>query len=136
MREAVIFEPTYSPIGVIAVSAPRLNSPMPTIRSTAPTAKDVFKILTDGFFIPGVLFLGVGGISYVTREGAFDGIGYAFSSIFVTKNWSSRRFKDRETYAQYKERKAGKRTVLAFLLHVGGIMFILSMVCLLIYNLV
>ncbi len=103
---------------------------------TAPTAKDVFKILTDGFFIPGVLFLGVGGISYVTREGAFDGIGYAFSSIFVTKNWSSRRFKDRETYAQYKERKAGKRTVLAFLLHVGGIMFILSMVCLLIYNLV
>ena len=33
----VILEPTYSPIGVIAVSAPQVNSPIPIIRKTAPT---------------------------------------------------------------------------------------------------
>ena len=32
----VIFAPTYCPIGVIAVSAPRVNSPIPTISKTAP----------------------------------------------------------------------------------------------------
>ena len=34
--EFAIFVPTFSPIGVMASSAPRVNSIMPTTRSTAP----------------------------------------------------------------------------------------------------
>jgi hypothetical protein len=35
----VILEPTYCPIGVIAVSAPSVNNPIPTISSIAPRMK-------------------------------------------------------------------------------------------------
>jgi hypothetical protein len=37
--EAVILEPTYSPIGLIAVSAPKVKRPMPKISITAPIRK-------------------------------------------------------------------------------------------------
>jgi hypothetical protein len=37
----VIWEPTYSPIGVIDISAPRENSAIPTIIITAPNKNDV-----------------------------------------------------------------------------------------------
>lgn len=37
----VICEPTYSPIGVIDISAPRENSAIPTIIITAPNKNDV-----------------------------------------------------------------------------------------------
>jgi hypothetical protein len=36
LLDFVILDPTYSPIGVIAVSAPKVKRPIPTIRSKAP----------------------------------------------------------------------------------------------------
>ena len=41
LRSRVICFPTPSPIGIMAMSAPREKSPIPTIKSTAPTRKSI-----------------------------------------------------------------------------------------------
>ena len=39
-------EPTWVPIGVMAMSAPRLKKPMPSTRSTGPTVKPISSLLS------------------------------------------------------------------------------------------
>ena len=41
LRDLVLWEPTYSPMGVMEISAPRVKKPMPTISATAPTKKAI-----------------------------------------------------------------------------------------------
>lgn len=67
--------------------------------------------LSDAFFVPGALLLGVGALIYVSGEGVFDLLGYGTKRIF---------FRGRETFAQYQQSKAkkGKRSPV-FLLRVG-----------------
>ena len=40
------------------------------------SAHDVFKVLSDSFFITGGVFIGLGMISFAIREGVFDINGY------------------------------------------------------------
>ena len=48
LRDFVIADPTYSPIGIIAVSAPRVNSPIPRISITAPIMNESITPLLIG----------------------------------------------------------------------------------------
>lgn len=42
----------------------------------------ILKILSDGFLLPAVVFLCIGGISFVSLYGFFDLLGYASFSFF------------------------------------------------------
>lgn len=101
-------------------------------------AKSIITLLADSSFCSGVLMMGVGGITCVNRQGTFDGIGFAFESILVVRNWSpKRRFSERETFDQYRDRKAEKRKEKKGVSHLfisGGFYLLLSIIFLIIYS--
>ena len=41
----------------------------------------ILHILTDSFFVPAVLTMGMGALLFVSREGAFDGLTFAVTSF-------------------------------------------------------
>lgn len=100
--------------------------------------RTLMSIFTDCAFVSGVMLISVGGLIFSTREGIFDGIGFAFESFFVVRNWSpTRRFKDRETFSEYRDRKAEKRKEKKGVSHFfisGGFYLLLSIIFLIIYS--
>ena len=98
---------------------------------------EVMKIICDGFSVGGLLLLLSGLLTFCNKNGVFDGIGYSFEIIFVTKNWSTnRKFEDRRSFADYREEKAKKRSTSWFLVIVGGVELIIALVFLGLYYLV
>lgn len=70
-------------------------------------AKENMKLLHNAFFSVGGLMVLFSGLLYVSSEGAFLGIGYAFSWVIKSLIPLGRR-KMQETYAEYRERKLSK----------------------------
>lgn len=64
------------------------------------------QILSDGFYISGMMMLFVAGMMYVSGEGALIGIGYVMKSVVQFFVPMGRKY--HETYADYRERKIGK----------------------------
>ncbi len=93
--------------------------------------------MADATFVTGVLLFGVGGISFANRQGIFDAIGFSFESIFVVRNLSpKRRFKERENFAEYKERKEKARKQKIGVTHffaTGGAFLLLSVIMIALY---
>ena len=78
---------------------------------------DRIKHLSDAFFLVGLLIACFGGLMFVSGEGAFDGLGYAFRSLSWFFTFSKGRH---ESFADYKERKhGGKKKSFLFLVIVG-----------------
>ncbi len=63
------------------------------------------QILSDGFYISGMMMLFVAGMLYISGEGGLIGIGYVMKSVVQAFIPMGRR--NHETYAQYRERKLG-----------------------------
>lgn len=77
----------------------------------------IMGILSDGFFVAGVILSCVGLIIFVGNGGVFDMLAYSmllFFSLF-RKNLE-RKYKD---FYEYREAKKGRKRSLAFLLLVG-----------------
>lgn len=98
------------------------------------SAKEVLYILQNAFCTPGLLMILFSGLMFVSDEGGFIGIGYALGRAarvfipFVAK--------DVETYAEYRERKTGKKTASGTKLSVfltGLFFFLVSMIFLIIW---
>ena len=90
------------------------------------TLQAIFHVLTDAFFIPGVLIFGIGALIFVTNEGAFDAITFGLKSF-----WSmfSKKLKhNRETYYDYRSARSEKKLPFGFLLICGLCFFAVSMV--------
>ncbi len=85
---------------------------------------EIMKFISDGFFVSGVLLLGVGLLIFCSRNGTFDMLSYAVKvairTIFTTEN--------RESFYDYKQRMGEKVTPCAFLI-VPGAVFLLLSVC-------
>lgn len=64
--------------------------------------EDFFLLLTDGFFVSGILLLSVGMLCYVGHEGGFNMLGYTFSSV-VKKG------KGESYYSYVTAKKAGRK---------------------------
>jgi hypothetical protein len=99
-------------------------------------AKDVVRFLCDGFFAPGLLYICLGGLVWVSKLGTFDGLG------FTVSHWKQSLFNNRrdwhkeEDYYNYKKRQAEKkknRTFNEFLI-VGGASVTIASVLLIVYN--
>lgn len=73
---------------------------------TAETTVDTLRILSDGFFLVGALLLAVGGLTFTSNGGAFDGLFYTFKTQInrMRRDYESRR----QSFAQYREEREKK----------------------------
>ena len=90
---------------------------------TAEEANTV-RYLSDAFLIPGVLLTGVGLLSFIRKQGAYDGLGYTFDTM--KRTFTMRRYMDPieegsedRTYFGYKQKVKEKRKVAWHLIIVG-----------------
>lgn len=92
------------------------------------------QILSDGFFISGLLFLFVAGMMYISGEGALIGIGYIMKSVIQMFIPMGR--KHQERYPDYRERKlAGmKKSGDHCILVIGLLFFIVGVIFTIIWN--
>ena len=102
---------------------------------SAGNAEEVFAILADAFTIPGILYAGIGGLSYIGLRGGYDAFGYVFSrfSLHNIMPTNPKRQKN-ETLYEYKVRKDEKgRRWYPNLLFVGLGFIGCSLLCLVVY---
>lgn len=95
-----------------------------------------YRLLCDGFFVPGVLMILIGGMIWVSRAGAFDGVKYV-SRYIVYAIIPFSRGKKTEKYADYKEKKKSEykgKGSYAYMFVCGGIMVALSILFLILYT--
>ncbi|MGN0814599.1 MAG: DUF3899 domain-containing protein [Candidatus Coproplasma sp.] len=80
--------------------------------------KNVLTILSDAFFVPGVILGGVGLLVWATSGGVFDMLAYGVITLFDTfrKDISKRKYKD---FYEYRQAKKGENRNVVFLLLVG-----------------
>jgi hypothetical protein len=92
-------------------------------------------LLSDGFFVAAVMLLGIGGITAARNAGCFDLMGYSMKTLFGLMTPGSRLGdpSERETFVDYKEKKAEKRRSPAPMLLAGVIYLILAGIMLAIY---
>ena len=81
------------------------------------------RVLADAFSSAGLLMILFSGLLYVSGEGAFLGIGYALGRAIKALIPFSH--KEHETYAQYRERKTGKKKTGDWCLVVAGLVYLL-----------
>lgn len=88
---------------------------------------DIYQILTDSFFVVGVLMVCAGLFVFACcNEGAFDGLTYAVSSFFsMFKKDHARKY---DTYYDYRQRRQGKKLPFLFLILCGAIFLIASVI--------
>lgn len=79
---------------------------------------DRLKAWSDAFFIPGALLTAFGCLLFASGQGAFDGVVYAVKSLtwfFSVKSVG----KKRESYADFRERRHGKKKSFGYLIVIG-----------------
>lgn len=101
-----------------------------TFSQTEPVA--IFHALTDAFFTVGVLITGAGAIVFTSNEGAFDMLAYGLSSFMdMFRKKESKKY---ESFYDYKESRADKKTGFGFLLICGVFYLAVSFVMLFFYH--
>lgn len=70
--------------------------------------QEIYKILCDAFFVPGVVFLAIGALILVSNGGFFDGIAYGVKTAFCALV-PGLKLKKGESYADFKARKQENR---------------------------
>jgi hypothetical protein len=102
---------------------------------SAPSLQEQYRILADSFSIPGLLLVLFTALIWVSSEGAFDGLGYAFSrvgSMFIPFHKKSLEHK---TYYDYKMEKKDKRAHgYSFLFFVGLFYLAVSIVFIILFE--
>ena len=94
-------------------------------------ASAVFHTLTDAFFVSGVLITSAGAIVFTSNHGAFDMLAYGLSAFMDMFRKSEN--KKYDSFYDYKESKADKKTGFGFLLICGAFFLIVSMIMLYCY---
>ena len=85
----------------------------------------IVRYLSDAFLIPGVLLTGIGLLSFLKKEGTYDGLGYTFHTMrktFAMRNYLKpiKEGSEDRTYFGYKQKVKEKRKVAWHLVIVGG----------------
>ena len=95
-------------------------------------AKDVMRILSDAFFVPGVLLGGAGLLIFASNGGAFDMLAYAVIRFFdlFKRDVRNKKYKD---FYEYREAKKEKKRHMGFMLIVGLVFIALAVIFLIIY---
>ncbi len=97
------------------------------------TAHEVLSDLANVFFVPGVLYAGFGGLSFVSAMGGFDSFGYIFTNFSLHSLLPTRQPKRYKTYYEYKTAKDEKgRMWFPHILILGGASIVVSVLFLLV----
>ncbi|MCD7755185.1 MAG: DUF3899 domain-containing protein [Firmicutes bacterium] len=91
--------------------------------------------ISDGCFVAAVVLLGFGGLVFARNQGTFDMMAYSVSSVFRIHVPGSAIGKEKEDFADYKERKAAARKSPSGMLLAGVIYLVVSLVLLGVYYL-
>ena len=101
------------------------------------TPAHLFRILSDAFLIPGALLLIIGGAVGVYQLGAFDGAVYFVKQFSTALDRSKQKSHHIQTFAEFVERRdAADKVPVGHFLWVGGCMFVLSVLFLILIYLV
>jgi hypothetical protein len=93
--------------------------------------KDILAVFSDCFFVSGLFFAGIGGLSWVWSLGGYDIIGYG---RYTLKSHLSRLKEQQESYYDYIIRKAKMRKPwLRETLSTGLIFIAISVICIVLY---
>ena len=74
----------------------------------AENAKELVGNLSDCFTVPGIVFLGIGGLTWVAHMGGFDSFGYIFSNFSLHNLWTTKAKKKYQSFYDYKQEKEEK----------------------------
>ena len=87
----------------------------------------VFYALADATFIPGVFIFSFGILMLISNEGLFNGVTYGMKALW--KALSDRKNpKMSESYYDYHLRKTGNKVRFGFMLIIGGLFIVASIV--------
>ena len=95
--------------------------------------QNMLRIISDGFFLPGVLMVLIGLLMVVSNEGAFDALAYTGRSLkrlFIPERPGEKRVSYREYVEQRREKKA---TGFSFLFFVGGAYTVIGLIFMLVF---
>lgn len=95
-------------------------------------AKDVFHILTDSFFVTGVVLSGVGVIIFASNEGTFDMLKFGVIKFFDLFKRDMTKVKYR-TFYDYRVERLEHKQGFGFMLLVGIGFIAISIIFLLLY---
>ena len=89
----------------------------------------IIRILSDAFLLAGVLELGTGLLSWLRKDGTFDGLGYSFHAMRMTlfgrRTVDANGEPEAKTYYDYKQKVKAKRKIAWHLIFVGaGFLFV------------
>lgn len=87
--------------------------------------KEIYKILTDAFFAPGILIFCFGLLVYVSNEGVFDIFSYGMKSFF---NLFRTKPEKQTSYHEYKLAKHEHDKPIVFFLIVGACFVAISLI--------
>ena len=115
-------------------------------------AADIFRIrdmgvvlgyLSNAFTVPGVLFMGLAGLSFVKRQGGFDAVSYSarymscwlLPQFWLNKEERSGKLKSYRDYCEDRRKKeSGRRGMPLCFLIVGAVFTALGVLCLIAMN--
>lgn len=97
---------------------------------TQTSIKEIYRYISDGFTIPGVIILCAGVLVFLSNQGAFMGVGYVVKHAVVMLIPFIK--KKNESYQEYCEKKKAVKGYL-FLFIVGGIYLILGIIFIILY---
>lgn len=93
----------------------------------------IITIVSDAFFIPGVLLLCIGLILYASNEGLFLGVAYGFKVIGRTITAKKDEKLVNEEYHEYYARMSQKKVKIKHFLLIGTIFVAVSIVFVVVY---
>ncbi len=112
------------------------------LRGILTEKKDALTELTavcDAFFVAGAIFFCFGGLAWASDKGAFDGLGYSFSSFFNVHKPAGKglNWQKKETYQEYVERKhqPEKQKTQPAMLVIGAVFIIVAVILLIVIKL-
>lgn len=101
---------------------------------TQMSAVDLYRTVSDGFTVPGMLCVFAGLLVWLSNEGVFNGIGYVLKYAAKSLMFFTRRG-EVEKYSDYVESRKDKEiTGYSFLFVVGGICLVIAVVFVFLYE--
>ena len=127
---------TYTISSIIAIGMVLFVCGIFGVLTTEMEQKEVVRHVCDGFFVPAILFVSLGVLTWTSRDGVFDGIGYAFYTFKQRYVNHSKNGKFGESYSEYKERVRAKRSKSSFVhfFVIGGLLTVVASILYLVYS--
>ena len=71
---------------------------------SASEAREAFRILSDSFFVPGILFMGCGLLGFASSKGTYDMVGFGFGRMMrnFVPGMDKQKYDD---FYKYKQRR-------------------------------